>query len=77
MLPIHTLDKLSEFHDMKKIMVILWSNHGKKWSIKTPWKVSIAILSPLNEVFHFMESYWSHYGLFNHFQLKKNEFSAV
>ena len=32
---------------------------------------------PLNGVFHFMESYWSHYGVFNHFQLEKNEFSVV
>ena len=49
----------------------------RKWSIKTPRKVSISILSPLNGVFHVMESYWSHYGVFNHFQLEKNEFSAV
>ena len=24
-----------------------------------------------------MESYWSHYGIFNHFQLEKNEFGVV
>ena len=40
-------------------------------------KVSISFLSLLNGVFHFMESYWSHYGVFNHFQLEKNEFSVV
>ena len=32
---------------------------------------------PLNGVFHFVESYWSHYGVFNHFQLEKNQFSVV
>ena len=49
----------------------------RKWSIETPRKVSISILYPLNSVFHFMESYWSDYGVFNHFQLEKNEFSVV
>ena len=49
----------------------------RKWSIKTPRKVSISILSLLHGVFHIMESYWSHYGVFNHFQLEKNEFSVV
>ena len=49
----------------------------RKWSIETPRKVSISILSPLNGVFHFMESYWSHYGVFNYFQLEKNEFSVI
>ena len=49
----------------------------KKWSIETPRKVSISILSPLNGVFHFTESYWSHYGVFIHFQFEMNEFSAV
>ena len=58
-------------------MVILWSYHGKKWSIETPGKVSISILSPVNGVFHFMESYWSHYGVFNQVQLEKNEFSVI
>ena len=49
----------------------------KKWSIETPRKVFISILYPLNGVFHFMESYWSHYGVFNQVQLEKNEFSVV
>ena len=49
----------------------------KTWSIETPRKVSISILSPFNGVFLFTESYWSHYGGFNHFQLEKNEFSVV
>ena len=50
-----TLEKLREFHNMKKNMVILWSNHGKKWSIETPRKVSISILSLLNGVHIFAE----------------------
>ena len=42
------------------------------WSVfKSPGKIG------LNGVFYFMESDWSHYGVFNHFQLEKNEFSVV
>ena len=72
-----TLEKLSKFHNMKKIWWCCGVIMERKWSIETPRKVSISILSPLNGVFHFMESYWSHYGVFNHFQLEKNEFSVV
>ena len=39
----------------------------RKWSIKTPRKVSISILSPLSGVLHFMELYWSHSGVFSLF----------
>ena len=47
----------------------------RKWSIETPRKVSISILSPLNGVL--LEYLVIYYGVFNHFQLEKNEFSVV
>ena len=67
-----TLEKLSEFHNMKKIWWYCGVIMEKKWSIEAPRKVSISILSSLNGVFHFMESYWSHYGVFKiRFNLKR------